>query len=195
MVTLVHTLVVLIRKLLAERGQGCIEQGVGIVRIVNAIAAIFFKIAPDPQGERLCFFVRACDRSVAFFSFAEQTGSHQGCSELFDLGFDVGDRTIDVEVLGIGVASLAGGDAGLEGMICAFTEVAGDAGVRGHAVVRRGGTLNGATTTNAQEHVALNAEVRIKARGRCVGTGDDSTSGVLGGEVGHVAACLVAVSA
>ncbi len=128
--------------------------------------------------------------------FGEQTLGNQGIVQFLELFFEV--VAIDVEVFGISMALYTGGNLGFEGVVLAFAEVAAHAGVFHHGVVRAGFAFDAENFVNiedAQHDVALIAEVGVEADRGGVLVGNDSARGIFGGEVGHVAASLVAVGA
>jgi len=172
------------RELLTEGCQACIEQGVGVGRVVNAVTLVFdSNVDVVPQGIRLRFGVRpGNDRTLGI----EQAGGRQRCFEFGDLAIDLGLYSVDVECGGISMAGRAGRYIRCEGVVFTGAHVAGNAGVLDRRGVHAGGACNGTGTTDAKQHVALRAVVWAKAIGD-IDLAFDSC--------GNKPTCLVAVGA
>lgn len=185
---------------LLQSFEGCSDKGFHVVRVVSAHAGIFFEGTVDEEGsggfgiENDLVSSSVLGNGNAFFS--EQAFGNQGIVQFLELFFEV--VAVDVEVFGIGMAFHAGGNLGLKQVVLAFAEVAAYAGVFDHAVVRAGFAFNtedGVHIEQAHHDVALVAEVGVEANGRGVLVRNNGAGGIFGGEVGHVAAGLVAVGA
>ena len=111
--------------LLLECVQSSLDQGLCIGRVVNAQALVFVgDVDPVVQtdGEVLRRFRDG--RMAIGPDLTEHTGGNQFLAKLVEHGLDFGLQPVDVEIFSPGVARLAGGYIGFEGVIGTFAQVA-----------------------------------------------------------------------
>ena len=108
-----------------------IKQSVDVIRVVNAHALIFFFNEHEvPQCSSIGFGVLTYYRSIC--CIIPHALGNEKSAKFGKLFFHFGLQTIDVEVLGIGMAFLAGCDGRQESVVVVLAKVASHTTIFGH---------------------------------------------------------------